>query len=138
MLPLAYFGNCGGFFQRYLEGKPLDEANKAYLTEGNKAVARRITELAKKYKCHDPSDRSGIFSLSWILIVSLCLDREMGKISGKPWRFFHIPFEEEDYIFLPANALTFFGKYTKIYPVMGFHSEELSFHANILLTTCAG
>ncbi len=102
VLPLAYFGNCGGFFQRYLEGKPLDEANKAYLTEGNKAVARRITELAKKYNATILQIVLGFFTQLDFNCIPLFGPRN-GENLREAMEIFHIPFEEDDYIFLPQT-----------------------------------
>lgn len=96
VLPFAYFGNCGGFFQQYIEGGPEAVKDKAYLTEGNKAVARRITALAEKYNATILQIVLGFFTQTDFSCIPLFGPRN-GQNLREAMQIFDIPFEEGDY-----------------------------------------
>lgn len=96
-LATAYFGNCGGFFQQYLEGGAAAVRDAAYLTDGNRGVAKRLSRLAQKYDATILQVVLGFFTQLDFPCLPL-----FGPRSGDNLReamgIFDIPFTKEDFM----------------------------------------
>ncbi len=95
-LAAAYFGNCGGFFQQYLEGGETAVRDTAYLTEGNRATARRISELTQKYGVSILQVVLGFFTQLDFPCLPLFGPRNAENLK-EAMEIFEIPFTKEDF-----------------------------------------
>lgn len=97
ILPLAYFGNCGGFFQQLIEGGASAVRDPAYLTPGNEAVAKRIVKLTEKYDATILQVVLGFFTRLDFACMPLFGPRNAGNLA-EAMNIFQIPFENRDFI----------------------------------------
>lgn len=96
-LAAAYFGNCGGFFQQYLEGGEAAVRDKAYLTDGNRSVAQRISQLTQKYGITVLQVVLGFFTQLEFPCLPLFGPRNAENLKAA-MEIFAIPFTKEDFL----------------------------------------
>lgn len=97
LMEIPFFGNCAGYFHKYLLKGP--DAVKAmyYDTEKNRKVAENLKELTKEYNCSITQAVMGFFRFQPFTCIPLYGTSSLEHLSDacKTWE---IPFTENDYI----------------------------------------
>lgn len=96
VLLMPYFGNCSGYFQKYLSKGAAAVKGMNYDTEENRIVAEKIKNLTEKYECSITQVVMGFFRFQSMVCVPL-----YGTTSSvhllDAYRSIEIPFKKEDF-----------------------------------------
>lgn len=96
VLEMPYFGNCSGYFQKYLAKGADAVVGMYYDTEKNRKVAQKVKVLAEKYDCTITQVVMGYFRFQPFLCVPLYGTSRPAHIVDACGAF-DIPFTEKDY-----------------------------------------